>query len=86
MAYTLSKEYLWKEIGDRVVVLHFESGRYFSLNDSGSLIWKGLLENQTSDQIVAKLCAAFEVGEEAAREDISAMTRDFLQKEFLVAD
>ena len=85
MAYTLSKEYLWKEIGEQVVVLHFESGRYFSLNDSGSLIWKGLLENQTSDQIVAKLCAAFEVGEDAARGDISAMARDFLQKEFLVA-
>jgi hypothetical protein len=85
MEYRLSKEYLWKELGDQVVVLHFESGRYFSLNDSASLIWKGLLENQTSEKIIAGLCAAFEVDEKTAGEDVLAMTQDFLQKNFLVA-
>ena len=45
MTYELSQDYLWKEIGDQVVVLHFESGRYYSLNPSGSVIWRGLLEN-----------------------------------------
>jgi hypothetical protein len=86
MGLKLSKEYLWKEIGDQVVVLHFESGRYFSLNASGSCIWKSLLENQTSDEIAAGLCAAFEVDEKTAREDLLVMTENFLQKKFLIAD
>ncbi len=86
MAYQLSKDYLWKEVGDQVVVLHFESGRYYSLNPSGSAIWRGLLENQPSDQIVESLCSEFDVNTETASEDVQIMTRLFLEKEFLVVD
>jgi len=85
MAYELSRDYLWKEIGDQVVVLHFESGRYYSLNPSCSVIWKGLLENQSSDQIVAGLCKEFDVDEVIASEDVQKMTRHFLEKKFLIA-
>ena len=86
MAYELSQDFLWKEIGDQVVVLHFESGRYYSLNPSGSVIWRGLLENRSSDQIVAGLCNEFEVDEETAMEDVQKMTRLFIEKKFLVVD
>jgi hypothetical protein len=83
MKYSLSKDYLWKEIGDQVVVLHFESGRYYSLNPSGSVIWKALLENQSQEEIVAGLCAAFDVDEGIAREDVLTMTGEFLNKKFI---
>jgi len=86
MTYELSQDYLWKEIGDQVVVLHFESGRYYSLNPSGSVIWRGLLENQSADQIVEGLCSEFDVDEETALEDVIIMTRHFLEKKFLVVD
>lgn len=86
MAYQLSDDYLWKEVGDQVVVLHFESGRYYSLNSSGSAIWKGLLDNQSPDQIVENLCHEFDVDMETASEDVQAMTQLFLEKAFLVVD
>lgn len=69
MAYALSKEYVWKEVGDRVVVLHLDSGRYFSLNDSGSLIWRAIMDGLSLDGIVDKLMAAFDVDESSAMED-----------------
>ena len=86
MAYQLSKDYLWKEVGDQVVVLHFETGRYYSLNPSGSAIWRGLLDDQSSDQIVAALCNEFDVDMETASEDVQNMIALFLKKEFLIAE
>ena len=84
MAYKLSKDYLWKEVGGRVVVLHFESGRYYSLNDSGSIIWKSLLDNQAPQEMIKGLCSEFEVDEATAKKDIDKMTQQFLEKKFLV--
>ena len=84
MQYTLSKQYLWKEIGDQVVILHFDSGRYFSLNASGSLIWKAALENLPQGRIVEQLCAEFEVDPETARQDIEETVRRFVDREFLI--
>lgn len=84
MAYTLSKQYLWKEIGDQVVILNFESGRYFSLNPSGSVIWKSALDNLSQDQIVQRLCDEFDVDRETARQDTEDTVRSFIDRKFLV--
>jgi hypothetical protein len=84
MAYTLSKQYLWKEIGDQVVILHFESGRYFSLNASGSLIWKAALDNLSIEQIIEQLRTEFDVDQETARQDAEQMVRSFVEREFLI--
>ena len=85
MGYQLAEDYLWKEVGGQVVILHFDSGRYYSLNDSGSAIWKGLLANQTEDQIVSGLRAAFDVETDVAKVDVRTLTREFIEKKFIVA-
>jgi hypothetical protein len=84
MAYSLSKQYLWKEIGDQVVILHYDSGRYFSLNASGSVIWKAALENLSQEQIVHRLCDEFDVDRETARQDIEETVRSFIERDFLI--
>lgn len=84
MTFQLSKDYLWKEIGEQVVVLHFETGRYYSLNPSGSLIWKGVLANQSPEKIVADLCDEYDVDEKIAMADVQEMTRVFIDKKFLI--
>ncbi|MEJ2041564.1 MAG: PqqD family protein [Desulfosarcinaceae bacterium] len=85
MGYQLAEDYLWKEVGGQVVILHFDSGRYYSLNDSGSAIWKGLLADQTEDQIVSGLRAAFDVEADVAKVDVRTLTREFIEKKFIVA-
>jgi predicted Rdx family selenoprotein len=84
MAYTLSKQYLWKEVGDQVVILHYDSGRYFSLNASGSVIWKAALENLSQEQIVQRVCDEFDVNRETAHQDIEVTVRSFVDREFLI--
>lgn len=80
MTYSLSKEYVWKEVGDSVVVLHLDSGRYFSLNDSGSFIWKAIMDGLSLGGIVEKLTAEFNVDEASARKDTEAMIEQLATK------
>jgi len=83
MAYALSKNYLWKEVGDQVVILHFESGRYFSLNATGSLIWRAVLEDVALDQIAEQLCAEFDVDPETAAQDVEQTVHSFIDRSFI---
>lgn len=43
------------------VVLHMGSKRYYSLNESGALIWSLLEQSVPEEQIVAGLVARYEV-------------------------
>ena len=86
MSYSLSKEYVWKEVGGQVVVLHIETGRYYSLNNPGSLIWKGLMDGLSPDRIIERLCSVFDVDKSTANKDTEEMIRDLLTKEAIIND
>lgn len=83
MAYALADEYLWKEVKDRVVVLHFDSGKYYSLNTTGSLIWRGLLDNLSQAEIVDQICLTFDIERQAAEKDTVQMISEFVEKKFI---
>ncbi len=83
MAYVLTNEYMWKEINGRVVVLHFDSGKYFSLNPTGSLIWKGILNNRPMGDIVEQICSIYDVEPDTARGDVDEMVHMFQEKKFI---
>lgn len=83
MPYALAEEYLWKEVKDRVVVLHFDSGKYYSLNNTGSMIWKGVMDNLSRDEIVDQVCLAFDIDRSTAENDIEEMINQFLSKKFI---
>ncbi len=84
MAYSLTEEFVWKEVGDQVVVLNLDSGVYYSLNPTGSRVWKGLMDQSSLDDIVGKLCDEYSVSEATARKDAEEMIDQFLAKKMLV--
>ncbi len=86
MAYSLTEEFVWKEVGDQVVVLNLDSGVYYSLNPTGSRVWKGLMEQSSLEDIVGKLCDEYRVNEATARKDAEEMIDQFLAKKMLVRD
>ena len=83
MSYALAEEYLWKEVKNQVVVLHFDSGKYYSLNNTGSMIWKGLMDNLPQNEIVDQVCLAYDVDRDTAKKDTQEMINHFLSKKFI---
>ncbi len=47
---------------DGAVVLHMGTKRYYSLNETGSFVWRRLEDGIARAEIVAQVVAAYDVG------------------------
>jgi hypothetical protein len=65
--------------GEGVVLLHLESQIYFSLNETGTLIWKAMKQGLTLQKICQRLQEEFHVGEDQAEQSVLALTRELAQ-------
>ena len=65
--------------GEGAVLLHLENQIYFSLNETGTLIWKGMKQGLTLQEICHRLQKEFQVGEDQAEQSVLALTRELAQ-------
>lgn len=68
------------------VVLHLGSKRYFTVNETGLTILNTLESPSTFDELVAAVCAEFEVDEPMARETTEAFLAHCLQTDVIRSD
>ena len=69
--------------GQETALLHLQSKLYFSLNPTGSRIWKGLKENLTLRQISDRLQREFIVEKEKADRSVLALVDELCQKKLV---
>lgn len=73
--------------GQAVVIATGEASKDFhgmvKLNGTGSVIWKGLSEGKTEDQIADELVAEYEVTREQALADVHAFVQKMADEGFL---
>jgi hypothetical protein len=76
---------LLTELGDGTgVLLHLGTKFYYTLNETGVVVWKALVDGQASlDGLASQLAERFRVTTESARGDVSALL-DELEAEHLV--
>ena len=65
------------------VLLDLSSGRYYTLNRLGSVMWEQCMKRQTLCAIHAVLCERFEVGAEQALDDLVALANELIQEGLL---
>ena len=65
------------------VLLALSSGRYYTLNRVGSIIWEHCTGHNTVRDIHAKLCEGFEVAPERALDDLIALINELVQEGLL---
>ena len=69
--------------GEGAVLLHLESQIYFSLNETGTLIWKAMKQGLTLQEICHRLQKEFQVGAEQAEQSVLALTRELAQQKLV---
>jgi hypothetical protein len=57
----------WRDVGDELLVLELGSATYFSVNDSGIVLWNALLDGATKEELVAQLMKEFDVDDAGAK-------------------
>jgi hypothetical protein len=65
------------------VLLDLSSGRYYTLNRAGSVIWEYCTGHHTISDIRAVLCDRFDVAPERALEDLISLVNDLIQEGLL---
>ena len=65
------------------VLLALDTGRYYTLNRLGSVIWEHCTGHSTISDIHAVLCDRFEVESERALDDLVALVNQLIQEGLL---
>ena len=74
---------LVREVDGEVLVLDTESDRIHQLNVSASFIWHQLAAGAPVDEIAKGLAIEFNVDDDTAYRDVSAIVREFLALGFV---
>jgi hypothetical protein len=70
----------WRKLGKQVVVLHQASGTYYTLNEMGGVLWEAMDGRTPLGDILQTVLEGYAVEEAAARADLTALARDFIEE------
>jgi hypothetical protein len=74
----------WRVLDDEVVVLDLRTSSYFSVNDTGKVLWDVLVEGASEEQLVTVLVDRFGISEDVARRDVGAFLSLCSERELLM--
>lgn len=80
MKYCRRPSIRWKTIKGCVVLLEPNNAFIRELNETGSVIWKTISSPRSLDEITGRVCAAFVVEKNQARDDVEEFLREYLRR------
>ena len=69
--------------GKEAVLLHLDTKKYYSLNNTGFLIWQMLSKGHTPADVVKHLQAEFDVTPEKSRESVISLMSELIAEKLL---
>lgn len=75
----------WRRVDDEVAIISMDANRVRLLNRVGSFLWEHC-EGATVDELVATVCARYEVDEATARADVGAFVSDLQERGLLTTE
>jgi hypothetical protein len=84
VARNVAEHVTWKDLDSGVVLLDLRDATYYTLNESASLIWRGLVEGRDQDSIVERLLEAYDCSQQQAQEDVSEVLLQFAKDGLLL--
>lgn len=67
---------VWRKLRDDLVLLHLDTGAYYSLNETGALMWQGLVDGRPYSNIIADVIDAYDVDERTAQQDFERLINE----------
>lgn len=73
----------WRLVDDEIVALDLRGSVYVAVNPTGTVLWPGLVQGETRDQLVARLREHFDLVRADAERDVDAFVSDLRTRELL---
>jgi len=84
--YLISPDAACAVVEDGAVVLHLRTKRYYSLNETGAVIWQLLEAGTSADDIPVRLMERFDVDTVAAEAAVSRLLEELTAEELISAE
>lgn len=84
LKYTLSKNQIFTTLSGENIILNFNKGNYYSLNEVGTFIWDQIKEQAlTLEQIKASVISAFDVDASTCETDILKVLDELIKEDLI---
>ncbi len=84
MDYTIPKDIIITELDDNeAVLLDLKSKRYYSLNETGLLIYKGIQASLTLEKIIEQLISIYDLDEAQALDSVNTLISKLLNNKLI---
>jgi len=70
-SYNLSEDVTWRDVDEEMIVLHLPTGKYYTFNNTGHLVWQQLAEGKDTSEITSQIMDKYEVDRETASRDVT---------------
>ena len=74
----------WREIEEETVIISPSDNVMHELNDTGSFLWRNIDGRRSAVDLAKLLVATYEVTEQTALEDTSALLAELLERKLVV--
>jgi Coenzyme PQQ synthesis protein D (PqqD) len=76
----------WREIEGQIVALDIDASEYLAVNRTGTAIWPLLVAGATSDELAARLAAAYDLDRESAGRYVDEFLASLAERNLLEAE
>jgi len=73
----------WRKVENEAVVLDLNTSDYFSLNETGLVVWEKLGEGADLHGLAEAVCAEYDVDEKQAMADAKKLVGELLKKKLI---
>ncbi len=80
MKIEISEDVVWREFDGEAVILDLASQHYFGLTGSGNYMWQLIAEHGSSDAIIERLLARYDVDPANLRVDFEKFVHELAAK------
>lgn len=83
--YTIPKNVITRQLGEELVLVDLESGQYYTLNPTGTLVWENLARFDNVAALSQFLAESAEEDVTKVREDVEELIQELVGKKLLRA-
>ena len=83
MHYSISPDAAFAAVEDGAVVLHMRTKRYYSLNETGTFVWRRLEGGIARAEIVAQVVDEYDVGIAEAEIAVARLLDELVQESLI---
>lgn len=84
--YRLSEDVTWRDVDEEMIVLHLPTGKYYTFNNTGHLVWQQLAEGKDTAAIRSQIMNKYEVDEETANRDLATFINGLKEHNLITID